>query len=60
MNKHEQWEALASLAMLDHAVTMAKRYTDNPGDVEAATKALLVATLERIFNRRINIEQITR
>jgi hypothetical protein len=59
MNKHEQWEALASLALLDHAVTMAKRYTDNPDDVEAATKALLIASLERIFNRRIYIEQIT-
>jgi hypothetical protein len=60
MNTHEQWEALASLALLDHAITMAKRYTDNPGDVEAATKALLIASLERIFNRRIYIEQITR
>jgi len=46
--------------LLDYAISLVNRYTDNPDDVEAATKALLIVTLEHLFNRRIYIEQITR
>ena len=60
MNTHEQDEYEASEALLDYAISMVNRYTDNPGDIEAATKALLIVTLEHLFNRRIYIEQITR
>jgi hypothetical protein len=60
MNTHDQDEYEASEALLDYAITLVNRYTDHPGDVDAATKALLITTLEHLFNRRIYIEQIAR
>jgi hypothetical protein len=60
MNQHDQHELEASEALLDYATSLVSKYTDNPGDIEAATKALLIVTLEHIFNRRIEIEQIAR
>lgn len=57
---HEQSEFEASQALLDYAISLVIQYTDHPGDVDAATKALLVTTLEQLFNRRIYIEQISR
>ena len=45
--------------LLNYATSLVEQYT-NPDDVEAATKALLVVSLEKIFNRSIEIEQITR
>lgn len=60
MNTHDLLEDAASKALLDYANTLVSSYTDHDGDIEAATKALLVVTLEHIFNRRIDIEQITR
>lgn len=59
MNKHEQHERMAVDPLLDYATSLVVQYTE-PDDVEAAIKALLVVSLERIFNRRIDIEQITR
>jgi hypothetical protein len=59
MNTHEQHELLAVQPLLAYATSLVEQYT-NPDDVEAATKALLVASLEKIFNRRISIEQVTR
>lgn len=60
MNTHDKDEYEASEALLDYAVSLVTRYTDHPGDVDAATKALLIVTLEHLFNRRIYIKQITR
>jgi hypothetical protein len=60
MNQHDQHELEASKALLDYATSLVSKYTDNYGDIEAATKALLIVTLEHIFNRRIEIEQIAR
>lgn len=57
---HEQNELMASQALLDYAISLVIQYTDHPDDVNAATKALLVTTLEHLFNRRIYIEQISR
>lgn len=59
MNTHEQHERMAVEPLLAYATSLVVQYT-NPDDVEAATKALLVSSLEHIFNRRIEIEQITR
>jgi hypothetical protein len=59
MNTHEQHEHLAIQPLLDYATSLVKQYT-SPDDVEAATKALLLVSLEQIFNRRISIEQISR
>ena len=60
MNEYDKAEAEASDALLDYAISLVNRYTNHPGDVDAATKALLIVTLESLFNRRIYIEQITR
>jgi hypothetical protein len=60
MNQHDKDEYEASEALLTYAISLVNRYTDHPGDTEAATKALLIITLEHIFNRSIYIEQITR
>ena len=60
MNIHDQDEYEASEALLDYAISLVNRYTDHPGDTDAATKALLIVTLEHLLNRRIYIEQITR
>ena len=60
MNTHDKDEYEASEALLDYAISLAKQYTDHPGDIDAATKALLIVTLEHLFNRRIYIEQISR
>lgn len=60
MNTHDQDEYEASEALLDYAITLVNRYTDHPEDIEAATKALLIVTMEHLFNRRIYIEQISR
>ena len=59
MNKHEQHERMAVDPLLDYATSLVVQYT-NPDDVEASTKARLVGCLEQIFNRSIDIEQITR
>lgn len=59
MNTHEQHERMAVQPLLDYATSLVVQYT-NPDDVEAATKALLVVSLEHLLNRRIDIEQITR
>jgi hypothetical protein len=59
MNTHEQHERMAVEPLLSYATSLVVQYTE-PDDVEAATKALLVVTLEHLFNRRIYIEQITR
>lgn len=59
MNQYDKAEAEASDALLDYAISLVNRYVDNPGDVEAATKALLIVTLEQILNRRIYIEHLT-
>jgi len=59
MNTHEQHECMAVKPLLDYATSLVVQYT-SPDDVEAATKALLVVSLEHLFNRRIYIEQITR
>jgi len=59
MNTHEQHERMAIESLLDYATSLVEQYT-NPDDVEAATKALLVVSLEQVFNRRISIEHITR
>jgi hypothetical protein len=58
MNTHDQDEYKASEALLDYALSLVTRYTDHPGDIDAATKALLIVTLEHLYNRRIYIEQI--
>ena len=58
MNPHEQNELIASANLIAFAKSLAELYT-NPDDVEAATKALLLVSLEQIFNRRISIEQIS-
>ena len=58
MNTHDKDEYKASEALLDYALSLVKRYTDHPGDIDAATKALLIVTLEQLYNRRIYIEQI--
>lgn len=60
MNTHDKDEYEASEALLDYAISLVTRYTDHPGDIDAATKALLIVTLEQLFNRRIYIEQISR
>ena len=60
MNQHDQDEYEASEALLDYAISLTTRYTDHPGDIDAATKALLIVTMEHLFNRRIYIEQIIR
>ncbi len=60
MNQQDHDELEASAALLDYAISLVNRYTNHPGDVDAATKALLIVTLESLFNRRIYIEQITR
>ena len=60
MNTHDKAEYEASEALLDYAISLAKQYTDHPGDIDAATKALLIVALEQLLNRRIYIEQITR
>ena len=59
MNTHEQHERMAVEPLLAYAISLVVQYT-KPDDVEAATKALLVVSLEHIFKRRIEIEQITR
>jgi hypothetical protein len=59
MNTHEQHERMAVKPLLDYATSLVQQYT-NPDDMEAATKALLIVTLEHLLNRRIYIEQITR
>ena len=59
MNTHEKHERMAVEPLLSYATSLVVQYTE-PDDVEAATKALLVVTLEHLFNRRIYIEQITR
>jgi len=58
MNTHDKDEYEASEALLDYALSLVKHYTDHPGDIDAATKALLIVTLEHLYNRRIYIEQI--
>lgn len=60
MNQQDHDELEASEALLDYAISLVNRYTNHPGDVDAATKALLIVTLESLFNRSIYIEQITR
>lgn len=60
MNTQDISEDFASRDLLDYATTLVTRYTQHSGDIDAATKALLVVTLEHIFNRRIDIEQISR
>lgn len=60
MNQHDKDEYEASEALLDYAISLVNRYTDHPGDIDAATKALLIVTLEHLLNRRIYIEQISR
>jgi len=60
MNQYDHDELKASDALLDYAFSLVKQYVDHPGDIDAATKALLIVTLESLFNRRIYIEQITR
>lgn len=60
MNTHDHNEYEASEALLDYALSLVKSYTDHPGDIDAATKALLIVTLEHLYNRRIYIEQISR
>jgi hypothetical protein len=59
MNTHEQHEVLSIQPLLDYATSLVVQYTE-PEDVEAATKALLVASLEQLFNRRIYIDSIAR
>jgi hypothetical protein len=59
MNTHELHELIASADLVAYAKKLAQQYTE-PEDVEAATKALLVASLEQLFNKRIYIEQISR
>lgn len=56
---HEQSEFEASQAILDYATSLVIQYTDHPGDVEAATKAVLIVCLEQLFDRPIYIEKIT-
>lgn len=56
MNTHDQAEFEASEALLCYAISLAKQYTDHPGDIDAATQALLIVTLEQLLNRRIYIE----
>jgi hypothetical protein len=58
MNQHDQDEYEASEALLNYAISLVKQYTDHPGDLDAATKALLISALEQLFNRRIYIEQV--
>ena len=60
MNTHDKDEYEASEALLDYAISLVHRYTDHPGDIDAATKALFIVTLEHLYNRRIDIEQISR
>jgi hypothetical protein len=60
MNQHDKDEYAASEALLDYATTLVTQYTNHPGDIDAATKALLIVALENAFNRRIYIEQIIR
>lgn len=60
MNTPDQAEFEASQALLDYATSLVIQYVDHPGDVQAATQALLVISLEQLFNRRIYIEQISR
>jgi hypothetical protein len=59
MNTHEQHERMAVDPLLSYATSLVVQYT-KPDDIEAATKALLVVSLEHLLNRRIDIEQITR
>jgi hypothetical protein len=59
MNTHEQHEVLSIQPLLDYATSLVVQYTE-PDDVEDATKALLVASLEQLFNRRIYIDSIAR
>ena len=58
MNTHELHERMAIESLLDYATSLVEQYT-NPDDVEAATKALLVVSLEHLFNRSIEIERLT-
>ena len=60
MNTHDKDEYEASEALLDYALSLVTRYTDHPGDIDAATKALLIVTLEHLYNRRLYIEQNSR
>lgn len=60
MNEYDKAEAEASDALLDYAISLVNSYVEHPGDTEAALKALLIVTLEQIYQRRIYIEQITR
>jgi hypothetical protein len=58
MNTHELHESIASADLVAYAKKLVQQYT-NPDDVEAATKALLVVSLEHLFNRSIEIERLT-
>jgi hypothetical protein len=60
MNTYDHAEFEASQALLDYAQSLVSKYVKHPGDADAATKALLVVTLEQLFNRRISIDQIAR
>lgn len=52
---YEKLESDAADALNIYAFELVKKYTDHPGDVDAAMVALLIAALEKLSNKRVNI-----
>lgn len=53
----EQSEQEAADAIIDYAFTLVKNYVEYPGDIDASMVAVLAASIEKIINREIHIDQ---
>lgn len=53
----EQAESHAADAVIDYSFTLVKNYVEHPGDIDAAMVALLAASIQKIINKEIHIEQ---
>ena len=54
----EQSENEAADAVIDYVMALVKYYVDNPGDLNAATVAVLVTALEKVMDKHIYIEDL--
>lgn len=54
----EQAESEAADLLIDYAFSLVKNYVEHPGDIDAAMVAVLAASIEKIINKEIHIDQL--
>lgn len=54
----EQAESESADSLIDYAFSLVKNYVEHPGDIDAAMVAVLAASIEKIINREIHIDQL--